>query len=646
MIGHFPSFEAEELFYSVLARWVARQRLRGQRPHMLGIFGRAGGVAVVDLPANLDAFCRALPAGQLLDAAEIIERHTLYPYYAAFLPLERARQVRADLHGEGGPRVHARIGLMAGRLQPPKVLRYCPGCDAQDRVQDKRLCWRRLHQLPGVEVCPIHELFLEDGTGTHRDHRSKHGFLDPTTARACAPVRHVDQSDSEHALLLRLARSTAYILARGTDPAPLDAEWLRAQYGGILCTRGLATCNGGLRIKEICRRFAAKYPAALLSRLQCGLASGWLERLLRKPRVVQAPLRHLLMWDFLDLEADSFLCADPSLFGAPPFPCLNPVCPRRGTTVIHSFKIEHHHDRRAPVAAMLCPVCNYDYRRVGPDPAGERRWQPPDWVADYGLLWREHLRKQWNESGISLREMARTLGVDAITVKRQADKLKLEFPRLSAWTVTKGQAIYQRKVGVSAAGAMRQERRRRWLALTYKHPHDGRKRLRARAPALWTALYRQDRDWLDANSPARKVPRPPALRVDWQDRDIRICERVGPALRRVLAMKEPPVRVTFARLARELGSLALLQKCPQHFPAAIRRIEASIENREQFALRRLHHATESFRSQGIKCSRWRLIKAAGLRLDLCALSSIKKAIDSSVRRLSELQPTMVDLAVA
>ena len=392
MIGHLPSLLSEELLYSALARCFVRKRVKNRRPVSEQILVRAGVAAVVDLPANLDAFLSMLPTGHLLDADTIINRHTLFPYYEAFLPPERAVRLRADLRGRGGRSIHLRIGLMAGRLRPPSFLRYCRGCDARDLERGRDLCWRRLHQLTGVEVCPRHNIFLTDGVGTERRSRLKQGFVDPIAARTNLLARPFDPNDSDHAFFLRLAKGTEYLLQRGDKLGPIDPNVLHAKYMKLLCIRNLATGGGRLKIKEIQQLFSARYGVAILSRLQCELSSGWLDRILRKPRRVQSPLRHLLLWDFLGLDPAAFLNDEgTSLFGAAPFPCLNPVCPHRGALVITRCTIKHCPDRGAPVAAMSCPVCGYDYRRLGPDAEARRRWDTPDWIADYGWLWHQRL---------------------------------------------------------------------------------------------------------------------------------------------------------------------------------------------------------------------------------------------------------------
>ena len=384
--------------------------------------------------------------------------------------------------------------------------------------------------------------------------------------------------------------------------------------------------------------FAARYRPTTLRLLQCGLETNWLERLLRKPRGVQAPIRHLLMWDFLGLEASSFLEGEELLlFGAPPFPCLNPVCSQRGKPIITRCAVEHCRERHAPVAAMSCPVCGYDYRRLGPDLEARRRWEQPDWIADYGSLWRRHLGVLWGNPTTSLREMARILGVDPITVKRQADKAGLTFPRAGAWVVTKGQAVYQpRGKKVNVCESVLAERRKQWLALRCQYPLANRKHLRSRAPAVWTALYRKDRIWLEANSPQHQKSVPAKSRAGWTARDEFLHRSIKSALEKLRAYRKPFVRLTFSAFARELGAVALLQKHPNQFPLTMCKINAVLESREQFALRRLDAVVATCQATGKHPPRWQIAKLAGLRPDMCALGSVRHALDVAVKILEDL----------
>lgn len=44
------------------------------------------------------------------------------------------------------------------------ALRYCPACAANDREQYGEAYWHRIHQLIGIQVCPVHRCYLMDSS--------------------------------------------------------------------------------------------------------------------------------------------------------------------------------------------------------------------------------------------------------------------------------------------------------------------------------------------------------------------------------------------------------------------------------------------------------------------------------------------------
>jgi len=89
-----------------------------------------------------------------------IDNHTLLPFYSPFCPRMRVEQVREDMGGNNPVGVHGRLGILA--IPRPNQLRFCPLCAQEDKKQFGESYWHRLHQLPGVEVCPTHAVFLEN----------------------------------------------------------------------------------------------------------------------------------------------------------------------------------------------------------------------------------------------------------------------------------------------------------------------------------------------------------------------------------------------------------------------------------------------------------------------------------------------------
>src|SRR5579859_3736271 len=160
-IGSFPDCFPDEIFYSVMARFAASTHYPNLRAGIEEVFGSQQVIATLYFPSHLDTLVARLPPNSVYTADRLINRHTLLPYFAPFLPPERVVKLKEDMRGTGGPAGHMRAGTMASIVPITAVLRYCPECVVQDRAQWGECYWHRSHQLPGVQVCSDHDVFLE-----------------------------------------------------------------------------------------------------------------------------------------------------------------------------------------------------------------------------------------------------------------------------------------------------------------------------------------------------------------------------------------------------------------------------------------------------------------------------------------------------
>src|SRR6185312_580831 len=161
MIGHFPTPYDDELFYSLCARYGRRVSYPSSKSLLLDLFNASSACAVVDLPNRLRCFAEALPTDSLLTVDRLINEHTILPFFSAFLPAERVERIRLDMQRSTGPAAHMRSGLMASSVSMPGWLRFCPLCSQESKQGFREPYWRRLPQLPGIEACPLHQVFFE-----------------------------------------------------------------------------------------------------------------------------------------------------------------------------------------------------------------------------------------------------------------------------------------------------------------------------------------------------------------------------------------------------------------------------------------------------------------------------------------------------
>lgn len=84
----------------------------------------------------------------------IIEKHTMYPYYARFLCEKKRNKAYESLYYQRGNYHNVMpIPIENGT----RYFRYCPLCVKEDRERLGETYWHRNHQLIGVNVCPIQD---------------------------------------------------------------------------------------------------------------------------------------------------------------------------------------------------------------------------------------------------------------------------------------------------------------------------------------------------------------------------------------------------------------------------------------------------------------------------------------------------------
>ena len=203
MLGFFPDPYPDELFYSLCARFSERMSYTTLRQVVEELFGDGQVIAAVAFPSHLDQLVARLPPGSGYSATSLIADHTLLPFFGPFLPPTRLMRLRADMRGKRGPSLHMRSGVMASTVPLPSALRYCPCCVEEDRTRFGETYWHRLFQLPGVQICPVHQVWLEESSIEIRHRQTRHVFVSAEQAlQMLHPPRQVQgapyQTASSH----------------------------------------------------------------------------------------------------------------------------------------------------------------------------------------------------------------------------------------------------------------------------------------------------------------------------------------------------------------------------------------------------------------------------------------------------------------
>ena len=161
MIAFFTSVYPDELLYSQFARYHQRSGYARLVFTLEDVY-RAGKVVHPSIefvnPYTDDA---TMWLTKELPWETVAEKHTMFPAYIRFLPLQRRREAEEGVRKQNG---NWKNLMCLPVLEERRYLRFCPECAKEDREKKGETYWHREHQIPRIRVCPKHRLFLENSS--------------------------------------------------------------------------------------------------------------------------------------------------------------------------------------------------------------------------------------------------------------------------------------------------------------------------------------------------------------------------------------------------------------------------------------------------------------------------------------------------
>lgn len=273
-----------------------------------------------------------------LTGSEIIQKHTALPFYAAFLDPEKVARARRTMLSNG--HTEFQLGL-AAMHDYPRWLRACPQCSTHDCKVFGCTPWRTMHQLPGVNICPIHFVPLIESN---------------VSARATAQIRQYETARQSGVLegQRRRAPSTDMDLRWFAQSAKQLLEWkgtapghdrLATLYRNRLVQKGYIESNGRIAVTMLTEDFNMGLSPFLH---QVGHPTpracdrtNWLIRLLRPRDSDLSPVCHLAMLRFLEIDPLTSVEMAASLPRVKPMQC-RPFVAAVRTSRITTARVSEH----------------------------------------------------------------------------------------------------------------------------------------------------------------------------------------------------------------------------------------------------------------------------------------------------------------
>lgn len=637
-LGFFTPPHPDELLYSACARFSDRTRYPNQADAIDELFGGQYNTAIIDLPGNIEYLVSALPPHHNYTANRIIYQNTLAPFYTPFIPKERIQFLEDDMHGNTASSIRARLGITAGGIHLPERLRYCPTCVTEDRKSWSETYWHRIHQLTGIQVCPLHAIFLENSDISWRERNNGRRFHSAEQAIRITRPRELDFSNPEHSILLKIAKAAAWIISWHAPKPGIDV--LRNRYHNMLLERGYAYYNGRLRTTKLIKDFINFYTQEFLQRFQSPLLieQCWLIRILlkNKANIAQHPFRHLLLMLFLECTPEEIFTAfkEYKPFGDGPWPCLNPVGQHfEKLTVLTCRTMDSHNSNTdsRPIGIFTCE-CGFIYTRIGPELEEEDRYNIYG-VPSYGHTWEAALREKWENPTNTLKDIAKSLGVAEDTAKRHAIRLGLSYTRDNSVQSVQKNVHPRFTITRPTFQEALKARRQKWLSVLEANPNASRMELEERAQYLYYWLKKYDFQWFESHLPPPKRRPFRGERIDWASTDLKLSADVKAAAIHIKKQSGRPVRVSITAIIKAVGHQSWLEKRLDKLPRTAKALNHYVESLEDFVLRQIKWAEEQYLKEDTYPSRLRFEMRAHTRNETGKMPEMQCAVDASLERL-------------
>ena len=354
------------------------------------------------------------------------------------------------------------------------------------------------------------------------------------------------------------------------------------------------------------------------------------------------PVQHLLVGRWLGLNPDTSHASPPidKPFGEGPWPCLNPASGHRGSLRISNITLSMT-GRHRPKGLFACPNCRFAYYRQGPDCSPKDRYRIGE-VKRWGRYWDTLLRKAWGNQSLTLKETTQMLGVSYATMRRQAVRLGLHR-RPGMTSKIKDTPMCRENYAVQQLVSIKRRLyKAMWLSVRRSCPHLGRAELAKLYSPIKAFLYRHDRQWLVRHQPVARKRMAWAPLVDWGARDERLVSAISGCVWRLRNHVGKPLRITRHVIWKtskderwHTGPVIRSDKLPKTLEC----MRGLVETKEDFALRRVRWARESFIRSRVVPTRTEFIRRAGLNVETRRLKTVSAQINSAVNDLrSRSQP--------
>lgn len=462
-MNFFPTPYPDELLYSTLGRYSIRSGNLREIHNFEDLFSTRTCIATLELPVRLDALISNMPVKSSYTSEYFINNHTLFPYYAAFIPPKRSEEIIDIMRNGNGAITYIKLGLISYSINLNQHFRFCPQCFNEDIKIYGEPFWHRIHQVTGVFICPKHKTPVYNSKELVRA-GNRHRFIN-ANSNNCVVEKQIKYEDETMEKMIWMAEDASTLLKGELEYK--DQDWFKDQFRARLIEKGYAKMNNYIHQKKLREDFIEFYGNEYLELVQSpveNISQNWLSTMVRNNSRTTYVLRYLLLARFLEIPLNTLFNEKLGL--------------------------------------------NTNNKDIGVNDSDY-----------YHELWQERL-KELVELNLSIREIASILESTPKTIRKVIDQLDIK----PFWKYNGGGKYIKNKYTETEEFKIKRDNsRKKWGELLDQYPDKSSNQLRQDNQALYRWLSKYDIEWLREH--ARKSKSRPNV-VDWKQRDVELLDKV------------------------------------------------------------------------------------------------------------------------
>lgn len=153
---YLPEIYPDELVYSWLSRYFVYSGCTNNRMLLSQLLYSTKNNPSVEFIGHLSKAAEQ-QIEEVYPLDDLILKHTMFPQYARFLPVDKRKVALTELKRYCDPH---KVFTILPRNEKELWVKYCPQCAAEDRKTYGETYWHRTHQIRNIMICPIHKCKL------------------------------------------------------------------------------------------------------------------------------------------------------------------------------------------------------------------------------------------------------------------------------------------------------------------------------------------------------------------------------------------------------------------------------------------------------------------------------------------------------